>query len=68
VRYRQGANTIALDPAVMDVFPDAEAVNEALRALVPTVFRTGPYRFFFEALIEDNLSLLLRAWDEFFAD
>jgi hypothetical protein len=78
---------------------------------VPTVFRSGPYRFFFyssdraepphlhverdaaaakfwlvpvrleynlnfaafeiarlEELIEDNLSLLLRTWDEFFAD
>jgi hypothetical protein len=78
---------------------------------MPTVFRSGPYRFFFysadraepphihverdesaakfwlipvrleynqdfaafeilrlEALIENNLPLLLRAWDEFFAD
>ena len=39
VRYRQGANTIALDPAVMDVFPDSEAVNETLRALAPILRR-----------------------------
>ena len=71
---------------------------------MPTVFRSGPYRFFFssadraepphihverdesaakfwlipvrleynqgfaEALIENNLPLLVRAWDDFFAD
>jgi len=37
-RFREGTNVIVLDPAVMDVFPDSEAVNEALRALAP-VFR-----------------------------
>jgi hypothetical protein len=39
VRYSQGANTIVLDPAVMDVFPDSEAVNETLRALAPILRR-----------------------------
>jgi hypothetical protein len=39
VRYRQGTNTIALDPAVMDVFPDSDAVNETLRALAPILRR-----------------------------
>jgi hypothetical protein len=39
VRYRQGTNTIALDPAVMDVFPDSDAVNETLRALAPLLRR-----------------------------
>jgi len=27
-RYRKGTNVVVLDPAVMDVFPDSEAVNE----------------------------------------
>jgi hypothetical protein len=39
VRHRQGTGTIALDPAVMDVFPDSEAVNETLRALAPILRR-----------------------------
>jgi hypothetical protein len=39
VRYRQGTNTVALDPAVMDVFPDSDAVNETLRALAPILRR-----------------------------
>ena len=37
-RFREGTNVVVLDPAVMDVFPDSETVNEALRALAP-VFR-----------------------------
>ena len=32
-RYAGGANIVALDPDVAAVFPDAEAVNRALRAL-----------------------------------
>jgi hypothetical protein len=39
VRYREGTNMIILDPAVMDVFPDSDAVNEALRALAPVLRR-----------------------------
>ncbi len=38
-RYRHGTNVIALDPAVMDVFPDSASVNEALRALAPVLRR-----------------------------
>jgi hypothetical protein len=38
-RYREGTNIVVLDPAVMDVFPDSEAVNEALRALAPVLRR-----------------------------
>ena len=38
-RYREGTNVIGLDPSVMDVFPDSEAVNEALRALAPVLRR-----------------------------
>jgi len=37
VRYAQGANVVVIDPEVLDVFPDALAVNEALRALAPVL-------------------------------
>jgi hypothetical protein len=33
-RYRQGSNVVLLDPDVAEVFPNAAAVNDALRALV----------------------------------
>ena len=33
-RYRQGTNVVLLDPDVAEVFPNATAVNEALRLLV----------------------------------
>lgn len=32
-RFAQGSNVIVLDPDVAEVFPDAAAVNEALRVL-----------------------------------
>jgi len=32
-RYAQGTNLVPLDPDVAEVFPDAAAVNQALRAL-----------------------------------
>ena len=38
-RYREGTNIIVLDPTLMDVFPDSDAVNEALRALAPVLRR-----------------------------
>lgn len=38
-RYREGTNVVVLDPAIMDVFPDSAAVNEALRALAPVLRR-----------------------------
>ena len=38
-RYREGTNIIVLDPELMDVFPDSDAVNEALRALAPVLRR-----------------------------
>jgi hypothetical protein len=34
-RYLQGANIVVIDPSVTDVFPDSEAVNDALHALAP---------------------------------
>ena len=30
-RYAQGTNVVLLDPDVAEVFPDSQAVNEALR-------------------------------------
>ncbi len=32
-RYREGTNLVLLDPDVAAVFPDADAVNDALRSL-----------------------------------
>jgi len=36
-RYAQSANVAVIDPEVLDVFPDASSVNEALRALAPVL-------------------------------
>ena len=36
-RYAKGANVVVIDPEVLDVFPDGNAVNEALRALAPVI-------------------------------
>jgi hypothetical protein len=38
-RYREGTNVIVLDPSLLDVFPNSDAVNEALRALAPVLRR-----------------------------
>ena len=39
-RYAGGVNVVALDPDVAAVFPDAEAVNRALRALASIIQET----------------------------
>lgn len=36
-RYRQGSNVVVVDPDVLDVFPDSQAVNDALRALAGVI-------------------------------
>ncbi len=36
-RYRDGSNVVVIDPDVLDVFPNADAINEALRALAPVI-------------------------------
>ena len=36
-RYAEGTNVVVIDSAVLDVFPDANSVNEALRALAPVL-------------------------------
>jgi len=33
-RYEEGTNIVVLSPELAEVFPDSEAVNEALRTLV----------------------------------
>ena len=40
-RYAQGTNVVLLDPDVAAVFPNAESVNDALRALVKIARRNG---------------------------
>lgn len=36
-RYAEGRDVFTIDPSVLDVFPDAASVNEALRALAPVL-------------------------------
>ena len=36
-QYAGGTNLVRLDPDVAEVFPDAEAVNQALRALASVI-------------------------------
>ena len=38
-RYRAGTNLVLLEPDVQAAFPDAEAVNEALRMLMKVAHR-----------------------------
>ena len=33
-RYREGTNLVLLDPDIASAFPDAKAVNDALRSLL----------------------------------
>ncbi|HEV2689843.1 MAG TPA: hypothetical protein VGV35_14885 [Bryobacteraceae bacterium] len=40
-RYAQGTNIVAVDPEVLDVFPDGATVNAALRALAPVLRSRG---------------------------
>ncbi len=39
-RYAKGSNVVVLDPDVVKVFPNATAVNDALRALAGIIERT----------------------------
>ena len=40
-RYARGCNVIVLEPDVAKLYPDAEAVNRALRALAEVAPRTS---------------------------
>lgn len=41
-RYRAGTNLVLLDPDVAAAFPDAKAVNEALRLLIELAQKQVP--------------------------
>ena len=41
-RYQAGTNLILLDPDVAAAFPDAKAVNEALRLLIELAHKQVP--------------------------
>lgn len=43
-RYAEGANVVVIAPDLLDVFPDAETVNDTLRALAPVLRRANPSR------------------------
>ena len=40
-RYAAGANVVVIAPDLLDVFPDAKAVDDALRALAPILRRSA---------------------------
>jgi hypothetical protein len=40
-RYAEGTNVVVLAPDVATVFPDAQSVNDALRALMQIARRNG---------------------------
>ena len=40
-RYAEGANVVVIAPDLLDVFPDAKTVNDALRALAPMLRRSN---------------------------
>lgn len=42
-RFAEGSNVVMLDPDVAEVFPTAEDVNRALRALAEIVRRQTPH-------------------------
>jgi hypothetical protein len=43
-RFVEGSNVVILDPDVAEAFPDAESVNEALRALAKIARQQGKRR------------------------
>ena len=38
-RYAKGTNVVVIDPDLLDLFPDGQSVNEALRALASVARR-----------------------------
>jgi len=38
-RYQRGANVVVLEPDVVKIFPNADAVNDSLRALAHIIRR-----------------------------
>ena len=44
VRYAEGSNVVLLDPDVVEIFPNARAVNEALRTIARLTRRVSRQR------------------------
>jgi len=42
-RYREGTNLVLLDPDIASAFPDAKAVNDALRSLLQEKHSPQPH-------------------------
>jgi hypothetical protein len=40
-RYAEGSNVVVLSPDVAEAFPNSQAVNDALRAIVDVARRVG---------------------------
>jgi hypothetical protein len=40
-RYQRGANVVVLEPDVAKIFPNADVVNDSLRALASIIHRQG---------------------------
>lgn len=36
-RFQEGVNLVSIDPDLREIFPDAEAVNQALRAMASVI-------------------------------
>ena len=36
-KYKKGTNVVIIDPDVAEFFPDENAVNDALRSLIPII-------------------------------
>jgi len=36
-RFKEGVNLVPIDPDLREIFPDAEAVNQALRAIATVI-------------------------------
>lgn len=36
-RYKEGMNLVPIDPDLREIFPDAESVNQALRAMASVI-------------------------------
>jgi hypothetical protein len=43
-RYARGTNVVVIDPEILDVFPDGNAVNDSLRALAAVIRMQGKRR------------------------
>lgn len=40
--YKEGSNIVVIDPDLVSLFPDSEAVNEALREYAASIKKSAP--------------------------